>query len=62
MIFVLLLYYVIAVALVAGVIAMIVRVILPGFPFWIGFLIAFAGTFLTLMVTGFILTFYAVHK
>ena len=45
MIFILLLFYAAFVAIIAAGFGMVLRMILPGFPFWLCFLVAFRASF-----------------
>jgi hypothetical protein len=55
MVIAMLFIWLIAVAIIAVGVAMFLRVFLPGFPFYVLFLVAFAGTFLTLFGTAMLL-------
>jgi hypothetical protein len=61
MIFVLFFFYLLFAAVIAGVIGLTLRVVLPGFPFWVCFFVAFVGTVFTLVGTSMLLIVYNGH-
>jgi len=51
MFFVLIFFYLLFAAVIAGIIAWVLRLTLPRFPFWACFLVAFPATVFTLFLT-----------